>query len=127
MKTTLKLTLLFIALIFTMQQVNAQSKSKSTSKAPAKKAVVPAPGKEVTLTIKNQAEKNIALFSGSRDGLKDPAIKELGGRSTNTLYLRVNDVACIMDDKKKPKSCAEIKATSTALEINSSGTVITVK
>ncbi len=126
MKATIKI-IVAVALLVACQQLNAQSKSKSSSKAPVKKAVVPAPGKEVTVTVKNLAEKNIALFAGNREGLKDPSIKELGGHSTNTLYLRVNDVACIMDDKKKPKSCAEIKATTTMLEVNSSGTVVLAK
>lgn len=109
------------------QSSKSKGSNKTNSKTTTKAPVVPAPGKAVTLSIKNTAEKNIALFAGGRDGLKDPAIKELGGLSTNTLYLHVNDVVCIMDDKKKPKSCAEIKSTTQALEINSSGTVVTAK
>ena len=126
MKPIIKIVVAVVLLIAS-QQLSAQSKSKSPAKATAKKAVVPAPGKEITVSVKNLAEKNIALFAGNREGLKDPAIKELGGHSTNTLYLRVNDVACIMDDKKKPKSCAEVKATTAVLEVNSSGTVILAK
>ena len=103
----------------------ATSKSKTT--AAPKKAAPVAIGKDVTVTLKNLSEGTIAIFAGPKDELKNTLKKKtVGGLSKNTLYLHVNEVVCILN-ADKIVSCVAIQGTTTFLEINSSGNIITAK
>jgi hypothetical protein len=100
--------------------------AKPAKSSTAKKAPPTVEGKAITVTLKNLAEADISIFAGKREDLKTGQLKNFGGLSKNTLYIKENDVVCIMKDKK-PVSCADVKPGTTALEVNSSANVITRK
>ena len=107
--------------------LNAQSATSKKSKP--KTSVAPkttVEGRAVTLPLKNNCEANVSVFAGKREDLKNPQLKNYGGLSKNTVFIKENDVVCIMKSSK-PLSCVDIKPGITALEINSSGTVISKK
>lgn len=107
-------------------QTNGTSTSASHSK-PKKKttAKTAAPARDITVTIKSLCERPVPIYAGPRVGLKKPKIQTLGGMSTNTLHVKSNDVVCIMSsDGKKTMACVNLKTTTTALEVNSSGSDI---
>ena len=109
----------------TKKKTVSHTKSKTT--AVAKKASPVVPGKEVTVTLKNLSEGTIAIFAGPKDELKNLTMKKtVGGLSKNTLYVRVNEVVCILNGEKTV-SCAAIHANTTLLEINSSGNGVVAK
>ena len=104
------------------------TKAKTTTKTTAKPAPKPTvEGKAVTIPIKSNAEANVSIFAGKREDLKKPSLKILGGLSKNTLYIKENDVVCIISAEGKAVSCVDIKPGTTSLEVNSSGNVITKK
>lgn len=95
-------------------------------KEPAPPAVPPS--REVTLTIRNNAEKPVAIFAGPKEGIRDPKVKTLGGLSLNKLYLMENEVVCLMDmTERKPTACTVIKPGMTLVEVNPSATSISSK
>ena len=77
--------------------------------------------KEMTLTLRNNCDKHLNLFMGNKKEVFDGKSEEVGGRSTNTLYLMEGDVVCIMDAPKTIHTCAIIKDGMTKVEINPSG------
>ena len=99
-------------------------KKTSTSKPKTVAATVPEPGKEVTITLTNEGRGAVPVFAGNRIDVRNPKLQSVGGLSKNTLYLRVNDVVCIMTPEKKMVACAEIKPSTVKLSINSSATEI---
>ncbi len=130
MKTAFKLAVLLMGVMVTQVTLAQNTKAKTTPKEPGKQAPVkrtPAPAAkvEVTVTLKNLAEANVAVYAGDKEGIRAPKVRVLGGRSTNVIYLKTGDVVCIVNDSKKAVSCAEIKAGTTTVEVNASGTVVT--
>ena len=116
----------FCVLIYSLTlnaQTTAAKKGKPKTSTTAKATVE---GKPVTLSLKNNSEANVSIFAGKREDLKKPQLKNYGGLSKNTIYIKENDVVCIIS-AGKPLSCVDIKPGTTALEINSSGTVISKK
>ncbi len=131
MKTILKPVYFVLIALLVSQAVTAQSttkKSSSTHKTSNTKKPAPTSyGKEIKVTLKNLAEGTVLVFAGPKENLNDPLKrKSVGGLGTNTLYLRVNEVACIVKGEKTV-SCAIIKSTTSQLEINTSGNQITAK
>jgi|GEM_PF-5524735 len=119
--------LTLIAVLLTLATQAQTSKSKTPAKTPTTKKAAPAPvKKDVTITLKSMCEKNVMVYAGDKAGIRNPTAKAIGGLSKNTLYLKTYDVVCILKEEK-PASCAEIKPGNTYVEINISGTVITVK
>lgn len=128
MKTILILLLAVFIWGTTTAQTTTKRKTTTTtkSKTTAKKTA-PAYGKEIQVTLKNMAEGSVAIFAGPKEDLHETTKrKTVGGLSKNTLYVRVNEVVCIVKGDKTV-SCAAIKATTTQLEINSSANEIMVK
>jgi hypothetical protein len=78
-------------------------------------------GKEIVLTLQNDCTRHITVFAGSKKMVFDGKSEGIGGKSTNTLYLRENDVVCIMNDPKNIQACAIAKPGVTKVEINPSG------
>ena len=136
MKIFLNITLTVTLLAFSFTNCVAQTTNKKqTTKHSVKPKTTTTPkqsslnaiGKEVTVTLKNLSEGTISIFAGPKEELKNIIKKRtVGGLSTNKLYLRVNEVVCILNGEKTV-SCASIKANTTLLEINSSGNGITGK
>jgi translation initiation factor IF-2 len=129
MKTILILLLAVFIWGTTTAQTTTKKKTTTTtkSKTTAKKTAPAAYGKEIQVTLKNMAEGSVAIFAGPKEDLRETTKrKTVGGLSKNTLYVRVNEVVCIVKGDKTV-SCAAIKATTTQLEINSSANQITVK
>ena len=85
------------------------------------KAPVAIKAKEMTLTLRNNCDRHLQVFAGSKKEVFDGRSEELGGRSTNTVYLLEGDVVCIMDAPKTIHACAVIKDGTTKVEINISG------
>lgn len=121
--------------MFAVTATNAQTTTKkttsttqkSTSKTAAKKPVATIYGKEVQVSLKNLSEGSIAIFAGPKEDLQNTMKrKSVGGLSTNTLHVRINEVVCIVNGAKTV-SCASVKTGVTQLEINISGTAITAK
>jgi hypothetical protein len=131
--STIAKTILLAAAVFVFQSNYAQTNVKKSNttqtteqKTTAKK---PAPvyGKEIQVTLKNLAEGTVSVFAGPKEDLKNKTKrKTVGGLGTNTLYVRINEVVCIMNGQKTV-SCTAVKATTKLLEINSSALAITEK
>lgn len=132
MRTLLKTiaALLFSLMVTTAFSQTTTKKTTTTShKTKTSTATKPATtyGKEVQVTLRNLSEGTVPIFAGPKEELKEVTKrKTVGGLSKNTLYLRVNEVVCIVKGEKTV-SCAAIKATTTLLEINSSATEIVAK
>ncbi len=105
---------------------NEQAYNKATA-LPAAPDVPKVQGKEVTIVLKNSAEKSVAVFAGPKEEIRNPKITPVGGLSSNKLYIRENDVVCIMTAENTPKACAIAKPGITSIEINSSATTISGK
>ena len=106
----------------------SSSYAQTGAKQPVKRTT-PAIGHAVAVELKNLSEKSVTIFAGRRDELKNPKAKQkvYGGLSTNTLYVSVNEVVCIISPQEKPGSCANVKTGTTKMEVNAAGTVITAK
>jgi hypothetical protein len=116
------------ALVLTLNTQAQTSKSKTSTKSSTTKKATPAPvKKDVTVTLKSMCEKNVMIYAGDKAGIRNPNPKPIGGLSKNTLYLKTYDVVCILKEGNKVAACAEIKPGNTYVEINSSGTAISVK
>jgi hypothetical protein len=85
------------------------------------KAPSPVTAKELTVTIKNDCEKHITIFAGSKKEVFAGKDQMLGGISTNTLYIKEGDVVCIMNDPKTIQACTIAKDGLSKVEINKSG------
>ena len=109
------------------------SQNETAAVVPAKvTAVVDAPvaqsaNKPLIITLKNSAEKSVAIFAGPKEEIKDPRITVVGGSSKNTLYLKENDAVCLMTADKHPVACTIIKPGATMVEINVSANAISSK
>jgi hypothetical protein len=124
-----KSALLFI-LLFLAGGIMAQAttkkpttKSKTTKTKTTTKVTKVAPS-AITVKLTSKCEKDLMIYAGPKDKLRDPKQREVGGLSVNTLYLKTGDVICIMDAKKKPTSCINVTKETPALQINSAGTAI---
>lgn len=103
---------------------NAEASASSDMPKVEKTAV----GKEVVIAFKNTCEKPVAIFAGAKENIRNPRITTFGGLSSNQkLYLRENEVVCLMTVDNRPASCTVIKPGITSVEVNSSATVITGK
>lgn len=105
---------------------NEQAYNKATA-LPATPDVPKVQGKEVTIVLKNTAEKSVAVFAGPKEEIRNPKITPVGGLSSNKLYIRENDVVCIMTPENTPKACAIAKPGITSIDINSSATTLSGK
>ncbi len=92
-----------------------------------KPSVTTTPGKEVTITLRNTSERPLAVFAGPKEGIRNPKVMAVGGISLNKLYLRENEVVCLVTVDKRPVACTVIKPGVTTVEINSAGTTVTSK
>jgi hypothetical protein len=93
----------------------------STVSAPA----VAAPGKEVTIAFRSFCERPVAIFAGPKEGIREPRIQTFGGLSNyQKLYLRENEVVCLMLPDKRPSACTIIKPGFTTVEVNASANAI---
>ena len=96
-------------------------------KEPVKKSS--AANNSVAIELKNLCERNVTIFAGPKTELKNTKAKQkvYGGLSTNTVYVSINEVVCIIDAAGKPTSCADAHQGVTKMTVNQSGTVITGK
>ena len=132
MKRSLPALFLFAAFLLSGFVADAQTstkksttKSKSTKTKTTTKAPKAAPA-AITVKLKSKCEKEVMVFAGPKNSLRDPRFKqrEVGGLSVNTFYLKTGDVVCILDNKKQPLSCVNVTKATQNLEINFSGTAI---
>ena len=119
-------TMLFMAMSLNAQTVSNDAVAAEATMANASvlaeaKAPAVIKAKEMTLTLRNNCDKHLNLFMGNKKEVFDGKSEEVGGRSTNTLYLMEGDVVCIMDAPKTIHTCAIIKDGMTKVEINTGG------
>lgn len=131
MKTSFKILFAFAVLVLATENSFAQTtkaKTKSSSKktTSAKAKTVVAPARDITITLQNDHEGSVMVFAGHKEDLKNPKPNAMGGLSKNKLYLKTNDVVCIVVNGK-PTACAEVKPTTVTLKINSAATQISEK
>jgi hypothetical protein len=98
----------------------------SQNPAPNNSSTTPV-NQEKTVIVKNTSEKSIAVFAGPKEGIREPRLNTYGGLSSNKVYVKVNDVVCLMTDDKKPIACAIVKPETTSVEVNVSATGVTAK
>jgi hypothetical protein len=117
-----------ILTISILLMLNTAYSQGTGAKQPVKRTA-PAIGNSVAIELKNLCEKSVTIFAGRRADLKAPKAKQkvYGGLSTNTLYVSVNEVVCIINAQEKPTSCVDVKAGKAQMEVNTAGTVITTK
>lgn len=131
MYKALVLLLAFSAVCISISAQNAVASNTNTVpvlKTENVPAPVPALGKEVVITFRNTAEKPVAIFAGPKEGIREPKINTYGGLSNfNKLYLRENEVVCLMNVQKLPVACTVIKPGVTAVEVNTSANGIVAK
>ena len=85
-------------------------------------------GKEIIVTFKNTCDRPIAIFAGPKENLREPRLQTFGGLSTNNkLYVKENEVVCLMTEDKKPKACVILKPGITIVEVNVSANGISAK
>jgi hypothetical protein len=123
MKTILKAIFSVVVLLMLGQAYGQGSKAKEPVKQTTRSNT------SIAIQLKNRCEKDVIIFVGRRDELKNPKAKQkvYGGLSTNTIYASINEVVCIITPQEKATSCTNVKAGITEMEVNSSGTVITSK
>ncbi len=131
MKTSFKILFAFAVLVLATENSFAQTtkaKTKSSSKktTSTKAKTVIAPPRDITITLQNDHEGSVMVFAGHKEDLKNPKPNAMGGLSKNKLYLKTNDVVCIVVNGK-PTACAEVKPTTVTLKINSAATQISEK
>ena len=124
MKTVLKFSVCLMLSTVGSLTIKAQAIASLSSAVPISK---PAANTEMTITLKNSAERPVIIFAGPREGIRDPKVQTYGGLSKNTLYLQTNDVVCLMDNEPKAVACTVVKAGVSSVEINSSATTIASK
>lgn len=118
MKTMLKY-MMMAALLCTLT-ISAQAQTALASNGNSTPTVETKASKEVTLEVKNTAEKRVSVFVGPREEYNNPKITGLGGLSSNTFYVKEGDVVCIMDENNKSKACTIVKPNITLIQINKS-------
>ena len=123
MNTTIK-TIFTIGILLSLGNVYSQG---TGPKEPVKKSS--AANNSVAIELKNLGEKNVTIFAGPKTELKNTKAKQkvYGGLSTNTVYVSINEVVCIIDAVGKPTSCADAHQGVTKMTVNQSGTAITGK
>lgn len=108
------------------QTTKAKTKSSSKKTTSTKAKIVVETPRDITITLQNDHEGSVMVFAGHKEDLKNPKPNAMGGLSKNKLYLKTNDVVCIVVNGK-PTACAEVKPTTVTLKINSSATQISEK
>ena len=82
---------------------------------------------ELQVTLKNTAATNIYVFAGPKEEIRTPRVVTYGGYSKNTIYVKLNDVVCLMNAEVKPTACTVIKPGVNTVEVNSGGNGISSK
>lgn len=131
MKKLSKITAVIVLQMMFTHFAFSQTSMKDVPTAEASVSTKPTPtivyGKELTVTIKNTSELPVYIFAGPREEVRNPKVQELGGISLNKLYLRENEVICLVSKEGKPSACTVIKPGTATAEVNSSGTNISSK
>lgn len=122
-----------LAILFCLLTYSGYSQNETAAVTPAKATAIaeapaaPVANKPLIITLKNSAEKSVAIFAGPKEEIRDPRITVVGGSSKNTLYLKENDAVCLMTADKHPVACTIIKPGATMVEINVSANAISSK
>lgn len=77
--------------------------------------------KELSIELKNDCGKQIAIYAGDKKEVFGGHAQTFGGMSKNTIYVKDGDVVCIMNDPKTIQACSIVKPTTTKIEINPGG------
>ncbi len=113
------------AIICVGNNVSAQAVADASMENPSTLAEAKAPevinAKELTIALRNDCEKHVTVYAGSKKEVFDGKGQSLGGLSNNTLYVKTGDVVCIMNDPKTIQACSIVKDGMSKVEINKSG------
>src|ERR1019366_1448836 len=77
-----------------------------------------APSVELTITMKNGAERPVLYFAGPKEEVRKPRVQTIGGLGKTTLYVQSNDVVCLLNNDAKPVACTFLKPGTTSVEVN---------
>ena len=127
MKASLKSTLIAIVSL-SLLHVNAQTSSNNVSKPMIKRSMTSS-GTSVAIGLKNLSDKSVTIYAGPKEDLEKPEARQkvYEARGTNTIYVSINEVVCIMHEGGKPISCADVVPGAAEMEIDGAGNSITVK
>ena len=127
MKLTIKSTLL---VLITISAINSFGQVGATgfNKRPVK-MTSGSTGTTVAVGLKNLSPKQVIIYTGPKDELikPEPRQKAYEGQSTNTIYVSINEVVCIMHESGKPVACIDVMPGQAKMEIDESGTAISAK
>jgi hypothetical protein len=84
-------------------------------------------GEEVVIDVKNTSGKSVGIYAGPKEGIRDPHVQSFGGLSTNKVYVKLNDVICLMNPDKTPKACMIVKPGVTMAEVTEAANSIVAK
>ncbi len=130
MKNPFKAMMIILVTAVTTVPVFAQNETATIvpkARAIIETPIAPPANKPAVITLRNAAEKSVAIFAGPKEEIKEPKITVVGGLSRNTLYLRENDAVCLMTVDKRPMACTIIKPGVTSVEVNVSANGISSK
>jgi len=124
MKTSLK-SIFMVALSLAIMHIYGQ---ESFSTRTAKKTTNLS-GTSVAIALKNLSQRPVIIFAGPKEELTKPGPRQkvYEALSTNTIYVSTNEVVCIMHESGKPVACADVMAGTAEMEIDESGSIITLK
>ena len=123
MKSIMKCVMMAAAICMTASSY-AQTSTPNTETPPVKvveKTQIQIEPKDITLSIKNSCGAIINLYAGPKKDVFNGSSQQLGGHSTNSLYLKEGDMVCIMKEPKVIQACTQARAGMTKVEINPSG------
>ena len=123
MKSVIK-AMLTAAILLAILNVSAQAGGGKRISKPTG-----APGTSVAMSLKNLSDNKVTIFAGPREELSNPKTRQKAfeGQSTNTVYASVSEVVCILGRDEKPISCVDVMPNAEELEIDNTGTTISVK
>jgi hypothetical protein len=110
------------------QEVAALSPAYTPAKAiTAENPTAPVANTELTIMMKNGAERPVLYFAGPKEEVRKPRVQTIGGLGKTTLYVQTNDVVCLLNNDAKPTACTVLKPGTTSVEVNISATNISSK
>ena len=86
-------------------------------------------GNSEVIRLKNNSDKPVIIFAGPKDELSNPKPRQKAyeAHSTNTIYVSMNEVVCIINEDEKPVSCEDVKAGIVEMEVTANGNKIVAR
>jgi hypothetical protein len=126
MKTALR-PMLTVAICMALISVYGQHKIKVVEWQEGSRGM-PTSGTSVAISLKNLSNNKVTVFVGPKGDLANPKARQkvYESQSSNTIYASVNEEVCIIGTDEKPISCVDVLTGTEKLEIDATGTVISI-